>query len=299
MNKETELEQMKKEYRNIQIPENGFTDLQQTIERAKEEKQRKRKVIVYKRIAACAAAVLMLVVVTPNVSVTVAMAMEKIPILGNIVKVVTFGRYDFEDERHDAAVEIPKVEVEVSGEEALNEGIWKESEDAINKEIEDYTDQLIAEFEKSVEEDEMKSLDVSYEVVTDNDQWFTLRIDVLEIQASGYMHSQYYHLNKMTGERAFLKDIFKEGSDYVTVISGNIKDQMREQMAADENKIYFIDSVDMPELDFDKIKEDQNFYFNEDGQIVIAFDEYEVAPGYMGKLEFTIPNDVVEEIRVF
>ena len=55
-------------------------------------------------------------------------------------------------------------------------------------------------------------------------------------------------------------------------------------------------SVEMTEWNFKSIKEDQNFYLNEDGQIVICFDEYEVAPGYMGLVQFTIDNSVVSDI---
>lgn len=66
------------------------------------------------------------------------------------------------------------------------------------------------------------------------------------------------------------------------MISENIKTQMREQMVADEGVIYFLDDEDMPEFNFQSITEQTNFYFNESGELVIVFDEYEVAPGYMG-----------------
>lgn len=69
---------------------------------------------------------------------------------------------------------------------------------------------------------------------------------------------------------------------------------MCQQMKNDENKIYFIDT-DMSENDFKQIKEDQNFYFN-NNDLVICFDEYEVAPGYMGKTEFIIPNNIIYDI---
>lgn len=69
---------------------------------------------------------------------------------------------------------------------------------------------------------------------------------------------------------------------------------MRQQMKNDENKIYFIDT-DMSENDFKQIKEDQNFYFN-NNDLVICFDEYEVAPGYMSKTEFIIPNNIIYDI---
>ena len=81
----------------------------------------------------------------------------------------------------------------------------------------------------------------------------------------------------------------------MTPISEDIKKQMREKMAEDENLYYWVDD-EITELNFQKIKEDQNFYLNEDGQIVICFDEYEVAPGYMGLVQFTIDNSVVSDI---
>ena len=89
-----------------------------------------------------------------------------------------------------------------------------------------------------------------------------------------------------------LEDLFVEGSDYISAISENIKTQMKEQMAADEGVIYFLDNDDMPEFNFQGITEQTNFYFNEKDELVIAFDEYEVAPGSMGAPEFVIPQEV-------
>lgn len=44
--------------------------------------------------------------------------------------------------------------------------------------------------------------------------------------------------------------------------------------------------------DFKEITPDRNFYFNEAGDLVIVFNEYDAAPGYMGNPEFIIPKDV-------
>jgi hypothetical protein len=41
---------------------------------------------------------------------------------------------------------------------------------------------------------------------------------------------------------------------------------------------------------FEKIKADQNFYLSSNHKLVISFDKYEVAPGYMGIVEFEIPE---------
>ena len=62
-------------------------------------------------------------------------------------------------------------------------------------------------------------------------------------------------------------------------------------MAKDDSVSYFYNS-DMPEDDFKGLSGDESFYFNQQGLLVITFDEDEVAPGYMGAVEFTIPADV-------
>lgn len=66
---------------------------------------------------------------------------------------------------------------------------------------------------------------------------------------------------------------------------------MKARMAEDETQIYFVDT-DMPDNDFQQIAAEQSFYYNQEGQLVIAFNEYEVAPGYMGCPQFII-NDAV------
>ena len=80
------------------------------------------------------------------------------------------------------------------------------------------------------------------------------------------------------------------------MISENIKSQMKEQMAADENVTYWLDS-DMPEWDFTEITDETGFYLNDKGEVVISFNEGDVAPMYMGCVEFVIPDEVLAEIR--
>ena len=67
-------------------------------------------------------------------------------------------------------------------------------------------------------------------------------------------------------------------------------------MAEDENLIYWADKDLDLGFGFEQIKEDQNFYLNEQGQLVICFDEYEVAPGYMGLVEFAVEDEAIADI---
>ena len=247
---------------------------------------------------AAAAAVIALVVV-PNTSATAAYAMEQIPILGSVIRAVTIRNYQYESEDYSADIQEVKLE-QGNGETAVGteEDRLEGSIQTINESIEEMTDRLVARFEEQVEQGEgHSSIYADHEGVTNTDTWFTLRIDVTEIAASGFQYQYYYHIDKTTGEIASLKNLFKEGADYITPISENIKKQMREEMRADESKMYWIDSEDEIIEDFETIKEDQNFYLNEEGQIVICFDEYEVAPGYMGLVEFAVDEDAVADIR--
>ncbi len=83
-------------------------------------------------------------------------------------------------------------------------------------------------------------------------------------------------LIKKTGKRTVAERSVRD--DYIDTISEEIKTQMREQMAADETVQYWLDDPEVEEWNFDKIAEDQDFYVNEDGHIVVCFNEYDVAP---------------------
>lgn len=254
-----------------------------------------------------AAAAVLAIVILPNTSENVAYAMAKIPVLGTVIKAVTIREYSYEGERFEAKIDKVRLEQEVPGdaEENPEAGIssnevtekTNESIAVINESIEEMTDRLIKQFEEQVELGESYGgVYVGHEVMTDTDKWFTLKIDVAEVAGSGIQYQYYYHIDKTTGEIASLKDVFKDGVDYVTPVSENIIKQMREEMAEDDMKFYWVDEDEVVDWNFKRIKEDQNFYFNEQGQLVICFDEYEVAPGYMGLVEFTIEDEVIADI---
>lgn len=264
------------------IPEAGRERLQAGIDRARIEKKRAERVRRRSAWTAAAAAVIVLIAL-PNTNMQIAHAMENIPVLGGFFRLVTVRQYNYSDENHDAEVELAQI---AYGEDA-GEGV-----EAVNQGMEATVEELIRQFEDTLSEEGYHGLHVTQEVVTDNALYYTVKLSVLETEASGYEHNQFYTIAKQTGNVVTLADLFAEGSDYISAISENIKTQMKEQMAADEGVIYFLDNDDMPEFNFQGITEQTNFYFNERGELVIAFDEYEVAPGSMGAPEFVIPQEV-------
>ncbi len=282
------MEKWKREYDRIVVPEKGKEKMEEAVMRAKEKKERirrKRRI----RSVGSAAAVFAILLILPNTSRTAAAAMQQIPVLGNFFQVVTIREYQVDEERYQADVKVPEVVPEhMDGMSEETAQQTKETTDAINFDIRQATEELIEEFKSTMEEfeDGYGDIIVDSEVLTDDEKWFSLDLVLYQGAGSGYERHRHYTIDKTTGRRAELSDFF--GEDYVETISEEVRAQMRKRMAEDENVTYWIDYEDVPEWNFESIAEDQDFYVNKDGKVVICFKEYEVAPGYMGCVEFVM-----------
>lgn len=292
---ERELHILRKEYEKHQMTDAQVKQLHRTI---KEAGKMKEKRIGGIRFAVAAAAVAAgLFVILPNTSGTIAHAMEQIPIIGQLVKVVTFRDYEYESDRNMADIEVPEIKPEEQlADSTLQENIDRTTAE-INAEIQSITDELIAEFEKNLDE-EMGYQDVvvKSEVLATTPEYFTLKLICYQGAGSGYQWNYFYTIDLNTGERLQLKDIFEEGADYITPISENIKVQMQERMDADESVYYWLND-EIEEWNFKAITDETSFYLNERGNVVIGFNEGDVAPMYMGTVEFEIPAEVLDGIR--
>ena len=254
------MEDWKKEYDNIKVPEEMREKLEQSINRAKEEKKRMKKITLYKTFGSMAA-VLAIVLILPNTSQTAAAAMQQIPLLGNLFKVVTVRDYQVNEERNNADVKVPQVEVDTADDNADSDTVAqaRASADAINFDINEETNKLIEEFKESLKNEEgYQSLYIDSNVKLDTDNLFSLELILYQGAGSGYEQHKHYTVDKKTGKELSLKDLC--GDDYIDTISEEIKTQMREQMAADETVQYWLDDPEVEEWNFDKIAEDQDFY---------------------------------------
>ena len=287
----TELESRLKENADtlkkfIQLPDITMEDLKE-----REEKIMGKNIILKRfgfSFATVAAAFILVVNCVPNL----AYASSKIPVLGEIVRVVTFGRYEVENDNYGANVVTPKIEG------LLN----KELEDKLNNEFKENSQAVIAAFEKEIKELEKEfgndfhtGVDANYVVRTDNDEILAIDTYIVNTVGSSSTKHSFYTIDKKKGILIELKDLFKENADYVTPISEYITDEMRKENKAG-TKHFWIGNEDEFVEGFEKIKEDQNFFINDAGNIVICFDKYEVAPGAYGCPEFEIPQKVVKNI---
>lgn len=279
-----QLEQLRQEYEALHVPDEARERILKGIAQGKEAaKKSQMKGVIFmklmKRTGMTAAAAMVAITLLTNLNPNIANAMEQLPVIGPIARVVTFRTYEDKTNDFEANIQVPQVEA---------------APEALNKSIEEYANELIASYERDLAQTQGEghySLNSSYRVATDTDRYLCIRIDTTLVMAGGTQFTKVFTVDKATGEVISLKDLFKNQPDMLASITANIKEQMEKQMAEDDSVSYFY-NTDMPDLNFKELTGDESFYFNSDGLLVITFDEYEVAPGYMGAVEFTIPSEV-------
>lgn len=269
------------------IPDSVKNRIEQTLVDLPEKKPVKKQIRILPRIAASAACfVFIILFLLPNVSVTYAQALEQLPVIGDLVRVVTIRNYYYDDNHWKMDINIPQIESEDS-----------KSVDYINKDVSELTTALINRFYEDLEINGNKgygSLNVDYEVVTNTDSWFTLKLTVCQTAASSNTYFKFYHIDKNQGKIVELGDLFNTDKFSDSLVA-EIKKQMQEQMANDENISYWINTSGIGE-EFATVSADDNFYWNENGDLVIIFDKYVVGPGSMGTPEFVIDKGVIRDI---
>lgn len=289
------LKDLKNEYLDIPIPEELDFVVRKAIKENRSLKPKERSSFK-KTIIAAASALIIMATVTVGINTSPAFAetLSKVPIVGGIVKVLTFKEYTLNDETFNADIKIP----EISG---LKD---EELQKALNEKYLEENEKLYQQFINDMEEMKKSGgghlgVDSGYIIKTDNDRILSVGRYVVNTVASSSTTFKYDTIDKKNEVLITLPSLFKDDS-YINIISENIKEQMIKRHKEDENMIYWVSGVedeDLIEL-FEKISKDQNFYINNDGKLIICFDKYEVAPGYMGVQEFIIPTEVISNVLV-
>ncbi len=274
------MEHVKKE--PVVMPDDISARLDLTLSELHKSQEKLRLVPARGILRAATAVLLLLFFLLPNLNSTVAHAMQAIPIIGELVKVITIRQYEEDDDFHHIQVEIPQISYP------------GQSTDFINADITELTDTAISRYKYDCDllPDSHTGLIIDYAVISNNERWFTLQLMVYVDSGSGSVVYKYYHIDKETGESPTLSKLFKSDFNYISAISENVAQQMKNQNAELEEPVYWINDPNMPGSNFSQIEPEQNFYFNDQGELVIVFNKYQVAPGYMGCPEFAIPADI-------
>lgn len=279
----------KKAREGIETPDECLERVKEAIVRAKEDKLRAVRTRRKALMRMVAVSFICFLVILPNMSAGVAQAMSSLPVVGDLFRVITIRDYHYMDDRFRAEVNIPEIESD------------SEAAKSINGKVNAIAEEWVEQFESSKEDEWGRSeIKVDYEILSTAPEYFTLKLITYQGSGSGFQQDHYYTIRISDEKEMTLSDLFPEGADYITPISENIKEQMRQQIKNDPDKMYWVDIDDddpIKGLEFRTIKEDQQFYIDSDGRIVIAFNEGDAAPMYMGCLQFTIPGQVTDKIK--
>lgn len=168
----------------------------------------------------------------------------------------------------------------------------KEIQDSINKGFEkkalQFKEETFANLDEYVKEAKKEGWPIrtyaavsNYRVTYSKNDLLSLYIDYYSYTggAHGFTDRVHSNIDLTTGKELQLKDLFKTGVDYKGILNQEIKRQMQ----LDPEK-YFPEAL----TEWQGISEDQPYYI-EDGNLVVYFPLYEIAPYACGIPQFEIP----------
>ena len=232
-------------------------------------------------LAGCACFVLLV-----NASPAFARAVSAVPVLGELARVVTVTEYTLDTREQLIDVRLPALDLPEN----------TDLEQRINTEIRTRIDQVLQQAEdraRLVRDAYVETggdaedfipvvIDVDYEIKCQNGQYLSFLLLETETRAAAYTETYAYNIDLEAGRELTLRDVL--GPDYVELANAAVRAGIAAREAADPEADFFHDG-----FGFTSISEDQLFYLNENGEPVVVFEKYEIAPGYMGMPEFTVP----------
>ena len=277
------MNELKKEYENIVCSEN----LKERIDKTMKNKN-KKWIYTIEGIAAA----LVICTVTLNAVPSLSAAAQDIPVVKNIVNVLTGGRFELKDGGYEADIETP----EITG---LGN---KELEALLNKEFKHNAEEIKNRFISDMEEIKKEyggsevhmGVSMGYNVKTNNDKILALDVYVVNTAGSSSDEHKYYNIDKKTEKLLTLDEVYKNTPDYKKILAEYIEKEMKRRNDEEEG-LFFLPNDEFGGEDTEKALENINkFYINDSGKVVICFDKYEIAAGAQGSPEFEIPDEVLK-----
>lgn len=273
------VEQCRRAYRDTPIPPELEGAVEDAIQTGCRSRPPRRGL---KRAAAAAAGLCACFVVLT--SPAVAAAVENVPVLGALSRILTGQAYESREEASYVQVKLPKIEH--TGDSSLEQRVNMEISAALKQEVEESKQRAKEYYQAYVEtggdpaEYNPILIQVDYEVKSVTDQWVSFGITKTETMASAYTQFYFYNLDLETGRELTLRDLL--GPDYAAIAAQRIRQEL--DSWSEEERMQLFDGVDLESL----IGEDRGFYIREDGTVMVVFEKYEIAVGAAGNLEFPV-----------
>ncbi|MFJ8263646.1 DUF3298 domain-containing protein [Rummeliibacillus sp. NPDC094406] len=281
------LKELQNQYESIPIPDNLDEVVEMAIKNGKKKKTVPRW--LFSTVAAVA-----IFTVGVNISPAMAQTLDGIPVINKVAKILTFREYKVKDETYEADIKVPNIK-------GLNDD---KLESKLNEKYIEDGKKLYSDFKGTVADIKKNGgghygVESGYSVKTNDEKLVSIGRYVVNTVGSSSTTMKYDTIDKENKVVLSLPMLFKDDA-YIKTISNYIEEQMKKEMKeSNMDKTYWVQGVDGQDFGtFDgskNIKPNHNFYINKHHQLVIAFDKYEVAPGYMGLVEFKIPTKIIQK----
>ena len=279
----SEMKKLKDEYESVKSSD----ELKERVKKS----MKKRPLRIYRALSGIAAA-LVICTVTLNALPWAARAAMGVPIVEKIVNVLTFGRFEMNENGYEAKIVTPKIE-------GLENA---ELENKLNKEFRENADAIKKQYLKDVEDMKKEfgdetihmGLEMNYNVLTDTPDILALDIYIFNAAGSSSTRHSYYNINKKTNKLITLSSLYKNDKDYRKKLSEYIVSEMKRQNN-EEGAMFWLPDDEFGGEDTKKaLADNKKFYINDKNEVVICFDKYEIAAGAQGCPEFVIPETVLK-----
>ena len=296
----------KKTYESIEIPEKLNEMVAQTIASKNKEELRmsyteknetkKSRRPVWKNFATAAAIVIVAGTAGLNASPAFAEEMSKVPVIGQLAQVLTFRSFQGTEGDVELNVNVPVVRG-ADGKElpakvnAQIQQITANYEAQAKADMAAYKEAFFATGGTEAEwAERTMDLFIDYDVKYLTDDILSLEVTTAKSWVSADEERSYYNIDLKEDKELTLEDVL--GEDYVSICNKSIVTQINERLAADDSLSFFGYGENTDEIGsiggFETVDVNTAFYLNADGNVVISFPEYSIAPGYMGIQEFVI-----------
>ena len=270
-------------YDNIKIPDELSSVVDSAIHRSA-KKMRDTSLMPYS-IVSFGLIVCLMFALSVNLSPGIAQAVSNVPLLNTLAKIVTIVSYETFDPSSHIKVTIP-VLVDSQNEElekSVNESISSKINELVSTSKQFAHDFYTLSLEANPEQTEFFPfiIDIDYDIYAQTDEFVSFSISKTETYATSSTEKFYYNIDLKTGTSLTLPQLL--GTNFKEIINPIVTAEIANREQADEEQMFF-----KGEDGFTSVRDDQPFYLTPEKEVVIIFNEYEIAPGYMGIIEFKI-----------
>lgn len=277
-----EFDQAREDYQSIPIPEELSDRVRAGIRQGQAAHRRASQRPLYRTVGTCAACLAVLVGAL-NLSSTFAAAAADVPVLGGLFQVLTVRSFETVEGGIDYDVSVPEVEANSDVADRINAEIQKRVDAHMAKAQQDWDDYKEAFFATGGTEEQWgdREMDVivNYEIKSQTDTTVSFVVDFGEGWITAQQQRYCYNLDLENDRDITLEDVL--GENWVEICNNAINAQIQ---AAGEDSYFF----PADQGGFTTVDADTSFYIRQDGTPVVVFQEYEIAAGAAGILEFPV-----------